>query len=74
MTASAKQRTMALALTLTVAGFAFTNLALAETSEMDTKPGPAYTIVDGKVSNIEGNVYTVQSESELSELGKHNEH
>ena len=30
---------------------------------MDTAPGPAYTIVDGKVSKIEGSVYTIQTES-----------
>jgi len=31
--------------------------------EMDTKPGPAFTTVDGKITKIEGNVYTVENES-----------
>src|SRR5262245_61439276 len=31
--------------------------------QLDTTPGPAYTTVDGKVSKIEGSVYTIQSES-----------
>jgi len=30
---------------------------------MDTAPGPAYTTVDGKVTKIEGSVYTVEIES-----------
>jgi hypothetical protein len=30
---------------------------------LDTAPGPAYTTVDGKVTKIEGSVYTIQSES-----------
>jgi hypothetical protein len=30
---------------------------------MDTAPGPAYTTVDGKITKIEGAVYTIQSES-----------
>ncbi len=48
---------------LIVFGFAATSLVLAEQAEMDSKPGPAYMMVDGKISKIEGNVYTVQSES-----------
>lgn len=31
--------------------------------QMDTAPGPAYTTVDGKISKIDGSVYTIQSES-----------
>ncbi len=31
--------------------------------QMDTAPGPAYTTIDGKISKIEGSVYTIQSES-----------
>jgi len=31
--------------------------------QMDTAPGPAYTTVDGKVTKIEGPVYTIQTES-----------
>jgi len=30
---------------------------------MDTAPGPAYITVDGKISKIDGSVYTIQSES-----------
>ena len=30
---------------------------------MDTAPGPAYTTVDGKVTKIEGSVYTIETES-----------
>jgi len=30
---------------------------------MDTAPGPAYTTIDGKVTKIEGSVYTIQTES-----------
>jgi hypothetical protein len=33
------------------------------TAQLDTAPGPAYTTVDGKVTKIEGSVYTIQSES-----------
>jgi hypothetical protein len=42
-----------------------TGFAMADGRDghMDTAPGPAYTTVDGKVSKIEGGVYTVQSES-----------
>ena len=29
---------------------------------MDTAPGPAFTTVDGKITKIEGSVYTIQSE------------
>ena len=32
-------------------------------AQLDTAPGPAYTTVDGKVTKIEGSVYTIQSES-----------
>jgi hypothetical protein len=42
------------------------NLACAvdrDAMQMDTAPGPAYTTVDGKVSQIEGSVYTIQTES-----------
>ena len=33
------------------------------TAQLDTAPGPAYTTVDGKVTKIDGPVYTIQSES-----------
>lgn len=32
-------------------------------AQMDTAPGPAFTTVDGKITKIEGSVYTIQSES-----------
>ena len=52
------------AVAFTVVGFSVAGLALAETpQQMDTKPGPAYTMVDGKITKIDGEVYTVQNES-----------
>ena len=56
------QQTLVLALIVTATGLYGSTFAAAETT-MDSKPGPAYTMVDGKISHIEGNVYTVQSES-----------
>lgn len=35
----------------------------ATASELDTKPGPAFTTIDGKVSKIEGNIYVVEGPS-----------
>jgi hypothetical protein len=63
------KRIMALTLTIAVAGLAGNSLALADSQEptqqasgkMDTAPGPAYTTIDGQVTKIEGEVYTVQS-------------
>ena len=34
-----------------------------DATHMDTAPGPAFTTVDGKITKIEGSVYTIQSES-----------
>ena len=34
-----------------------------DSAALDTAPGPAFTTVDGKISKIEGSVYTIQSES-----------
>ena len=34
-----------------------------DSTTMDTAPGPAFTTVDGKITKIEGSVYTIQSES-----------
>jgi hypothetical protein len=34
-----------------------------DAAQMDTAPGPAFTTVDGKITKIEGSVYTIQSES-----------
>jgi hypothetical protein len=31
--------------------------------KLDSKPGPADTMVDGKIVKIDGSVYTIQSES-----------
>ena len=55
------QRTLAVACMVMVAGLCGSTGAQAE-SQMDSKPGPAYSMVDGKISHIEGNVYAVQSE------------
>ncbi|HKT36687.1 MAG TPA: hypothetical protein VJR03_17810 [Nitrospira sp.] len=40
-------------------------LAIARTdaTKMDTGPGPAFTTIDGKITKIDGSVYTIQSES-----------
>jgi hypothetical protein len=56
------QRSLAVACIVMAAGLCGSPFAQAE-SKMDSKPGPAYMMVDGKISSIEGNVYTVQSES-----------
>jgi hypothetical protein len=71
MRASDMKRIMTL--TLTIAGFVGTSLALAgeqqpvkeqtPVQQMDTAPGPAHLTVDGQVTKIEGEVYTVQSAS-----------
>lgn len=60
--------TMALAVGL--AGIFSAGLAIAEAEyepapspksvQLDTKPGPAFTTIDGKVSKIEGNIYVVE--------------
>lgn len=62
--------TMALALAVGITGAFSANLLWAEAEyvpssspkaqELDTKPGPAFTTIDGKVSKIEGNVYVVE--------------
>ncbi len=62
--------TMALALAIGITGSVSAGLAWAEaeyasssspkTLELDTKPGPAFTTIDGKVSKIEGNIYVVE--------------
>ncbi len=57
-------RMMALTLTITAAGLAGSSFALAENQDavkLDTAPGPAHTTIDGKVTKIEEEVYTVQS-------------
>lgn len=59
------KRIVTLSLIFAVAMCVETGFAMADSrdAKMDTAPGPAYTTVDGKVSKIEGAVYTVQSES-----------
>jgi hypothetical protein len=55
-------RTMVLAITLAL-GFgaaAFASAASSKASVLDTKPGPAYRMVDGKLNRIDGNVYVVE--------------
>lgn len=65
--ASLMIRIMTLALAIPCAELAVTNTVLAgnnqESQQMDTKPGPAYSTVEGQVIKIEGAVYTVQSPS-----------
>ena len=63
-----KQLTSILAMTVFFA--AAMSLGVAQASmegsggmAMDTAPGPAFTTVDGKITKIEGSVYTIQSES-----------
>lgn len=65
-----KQSIMAVALTVGIigalsAGFAWAEAEYVPSSgpraqELDTKPGPAFTMIDGKVSKIDGNVYVVE--------------
>ena len=38
-------------------------IARTDAPQMDTSPGPAFTTVDGKITKIDGSVYTIQSES-----------
>ena len=62
--------TLALALAVGITGALSTSLVWAEAEyppssspkaqELDTKPGPAFTTIDGKVSKIEGNIYVVE--------------
>ncbi|GKS57563.1 hypothetical protein YTPLAS18_10900 [Nitrospira sp.] len=47
-----------------LAAFAMDSVALAgekaKKPKLDTKPGPAYRMLEGKVKNIQGDVYTVE--------------
>lgn len=62
--------TMALALAVGITGSLSASLVWGEAgftpstsqkvTELDTKPGPAFTTIDGKVSKIEGNIYVVE--------------
>jgi hypothetical protein len=60
-----KQLRSILAMTLICASLMSVAVAQAATdgSNMDTAPGPAFTTVDGKITKIQGSVYTIQSES-----------
>ena len=44
-------------------GGAHASMDGADGAKMDTAPGLAFTTVDGKITKIEGSVYTIQSES-----------
>lgn len=48
---------------VTYMGVNFAGAVEQDAMQMDTAPGPAYTTVDGKISKIDGSVYTIQSES-----------
>jgi len=67
MTIHSFKRVMGMALMAGIAVCFGTSLALAEGQSQgqptDTKPGPAFSTVDGKVVKIEGSVYTVQSQT-----------
>lgn len=64
------QSMMTVALVAGIAGGVSTSLVFAEADftpsagqkivELDTKPGPAFTTIDGKVRKIEGNIYVVE--------------
>ena len=58
-----KNTTAILAFTVLL-GFGAATLVYASDSNsvaaMDTKPGPAFQTIDGKLSKIEGNVYVVE--------------
>ena len=62
-----KQLRSIIAITLVCAAAMSTGVACAvdgsDTVTMDTAPGPAFTTLDGKITKIEGSVYTIQSES-----------
>ncbi len=44
-------------------GVACASMDEGSAAQMDTAPGPAYTTVDGKITKIDGSVYTIQSQS-----------
>ena len=46
-----------------VMSIAVAGAAGQDSTTLDTAPGPAFTTVDGKITKIEGSVYTIQSES-----------
>jgi hypothetical protein len=58
------KRMMALTLGIAVVGLVGGNFAMAQNQQaakMDTAPGPAHEVIDGEVTKIEGDVYTVLS-------------
>ena len=63
-----KQFKSIMSMTLMVAavmymGVNFACAVVRDAMPMDKAPGPAYATVDGKISKIEGSVYTIQIES-----------
>ena len=59
-----KTTLMGVVIAAAVAALFGAGLVSAEMMEkLDSKPGPADTVVDGTISKIEGPVYTIQSES-----------
>ncbi len=65
MTIIGIQRIMRAVLVVGLLGGFGAGLAWAENQaqSMGTQPGPAFTTVDGKVVKIEGNVFTIQSQT-----------
>ncbi|MBX3235245.1 MAG: hypothetical protein KF814_03755 [Nitrospiraceae bacterium] len=65
MVVTGTTRLTAATLTFGLAALLVVNIAKAESpqasEQMDTAPGPAYAMVDGKVTKIDGDVYTVES-------------
>jgi hypothetical protein len=55
--------TMATTLMCTAVLFAGVASASMNDAPTDTAPGPAYSTVDGKITKIEGSVYTIESET-----------
>jgi hypothetical protein len=60
------QPLMVLALVSVLGTFLASSVGRAE-SDADSHPGPAFTTLDGTVTQIEGDTYTVQNESANAE-------
>lgn len=64
MKVSDMKRMMVVTLAIAAVGLMGSNFTLAQnqqTMKMDTAPGPAHEVIDGEVTKIEGDVYTVLS-------------
>ena len=48
---------------LLFSGAALAGMDARDGAPTDTAPGPAYSTVDGKITKIEGSVYTIESET-----------